>query len=79
MKKMGLKLTSPVHGLYKVDYIKSFADTVSRHFATSTLDIPRMLPPPCVKVYVRPIRCMSKHMNIEGVEIMRVRKMLISK
>ncbi len=58
---------SPVHRLYKVDYIKFGVDTLSRHFATFPIYFTRMLPPPHVKVYVRPIRCMSKYMNIEDI------------
>ena len=55
---------------YKIDYIKSFVATVSRHFATSPINVTRLLPPPHVKAYVRPIRCISKYMNIEDVEKM---------
>ena len=52
-----------------VDYIKSLVDTVSRHFSTSDIYVTPMFPPPQVKVKVRPIRCLSKYMNIEDVEI----------
>ncbi len=42
--------TSPVYELYKSNYIKSFVDTVSRHFAASPINVTHMLPPPYVKV-----------------------------
>ncbi len=38
-------ITSPVHGLYKIDKIKSFADTVSRRFPTSAINVTQLYPP----------------------------------
>ncbi len=44
-----LHLNSPVHGLYKIDYIKSFVATVSRYFPTS-VNVTQLYPPPHVKL-----------------------------
>ncbi len=44
-----IDVISPVHGLYKIDYIKPFVATVSRRFVTSPMNVTRFLKPPHVK------------------------------
>ena len=60
-------LNSPVHRLYKMDYMKSFVGLVSRHYPTSAMNATQLYTPTYVKLLI-PIRCMSNSMNIEDVQ-----------
>ncbi len=53
-----LLLISPLHGLYKIDYIKSFVAIVSRYLATSPINVTRLLPPPHAR-YDRFVVCQN--------------------
>ncbi len=42
-------MISPVHGLYTMDYIKSFVGPVSRHYPTSAINATQLYTPTHVK------------------------------
>ena len=66
-------MNSPVHGLYKILCRPCKSPLSNFCHKRHTIDTPSH-----VKLYLIPIRCMSKSMNIEDVQIMTIRAMILS-
>ena len=45
LRKSITQLNSPVHGLYKIGYMKSFVPSVSRYYPISAINVTKLYPP----------------------------------